>query len=63
MKNWQKILITTAAFIYLDKELIPWAKVYISYIPQVRDRLKRAVSLGSETEEKISQHKDDITNS
>lgn len=63
MKNWQKIIITTAAFIYLDKELIPWAKVYIPYIRQVKDCLKRVVSLGSETEEKIGQHKDDITNS
>lgn len=29
MKNWQKTIVTLAAVIYLDKEIIPWALEYI----------------------------------
>lgn len=60
MKNWQKIIITTAAFIYLDKELIPWASHYIRH---AKDYFKAGLSLGSEMGERIGQKMDDITNS
>lgn len=31
MKNWQKTIVTLAAIVYLDNNLIPWVGHYINH--------------------------------